>query len=373
MNVLCVLEPRVSIGGGVRSTFNLVSQLAADQFSNNVAVFGFWRGATVPAISPRVTSIPATGVNPLSLRFIKEFKKAVDDVKPRIVHVMGLYTALLAILLRCVFGYRFKIIVTVRRTTDKIRYPVVGRILARFISRCIDHTIFLTEYQKAHYANSVKFAPRDATILPNIVVRRTVSAAECAATRHRLLNETGAQHLIVYVGRLVPTKRIDIFIEAVAEVRRNGLDVGGVIVGDGSVEHLKMLHAVTDRVGAGSLIHFTGFVNNPEFYVAAADCILFPTETEALPNILIESYALGRPVVVSPIPQLRELTSPERNCLMVQRHESGQYAQAVTRLLQNENLYETISAGARRTYAESYDPDRIARRYCDVYERVCRQ
>lgn len=366
-----VVEPRVSVGGGVRSTLTLASQLAGDRFSNNVAVFGFWRGAVVPAAGPRVTCIPATEVNPLGLRFIGEFKKAIEDVKPHVVHVMGLYTALLAILLRCVYGYRFKIIVTVHRATDKIRYRVVGRALARFISRCIDHTIFLTEYQKAHYANSVKFAPRDTTILPNIVVKRTVPAGELAAARRELLNETNARHLIVYVGRLMPSKRIDMFIEAVAEVRRDGLDVGGVIVGAGSAEHLEMLHAMTDRLGAGSFIHFTGFVNNPELYVAAADCILLPTETEALPNVLIESYALGKPVVVSSIPQLRSLTASGHNCLVVQRHESGEYARAVMRLLRDEDLYKTISAGARRTCIESYEPDRIARRYCDVYERVC--
>lgn len=368
---MCVFEPRVSIGGGVRSALNLASHLGGDRFSNNVAVFGFWRGAVVPPTDPRVTRIPAADTNPLSPRFLKAFKRAIDDTDPRVVHVMGLYTALLAILLRFGYRYRFKIIVTVRRTTDKIRHRAVGKVLARFISRCIDHTIFLTEYQKEHYARRVKFAPREVTILPNIVAERPVPADERAAARRQLLNETNARRLVVYVGRLVASKRIDMFIEAVAEVRKAGLEVGGVIVGTGSVEHVKALHAVARRCGADSFIHFTGFVNNPELYVAAADCILFPTETEALPNLLIESYALGKPVVTSAIPQLRSLTAPGHNCLVVPRHESAEYAHAVTRLLTDADLYRRISAGARRTYLESYQPDKIARKYCDVYERVC--
>jgi glycosyltransferase involved in cell wall biosynthesis len=78
---------------------------------------------------------------------------------------------------------------------------------------------------------------------------------------HRDLSDRPKSSLI-FVGRLIPRKRVDLLIEAFAEVSSR-LPLGTVldIVGDGDLR--EDAEILSQRLGVGSLVHFHGEINDP--------------------------------------------------------------------------------------------------------------
>lgn len=98
--------------------------------------------------------------------------------------------------------------------------------------------------------------------------------------------------LAVSVARLIPSKRIDLAIDA---VREHGAGLRLCVIGDGP-EHASLEARAADL---GERVRFVGAVPRREAlaWVAAADVLLHPSEVEAAPTVVREARALGVPVV----------------------------------------------------------------------------
>ena len=102
--------------------------------------------------------------------------------------------------------------------------------------------------------------------------------------------------LVVYPGRLVPIKNPEWVIETVASLRRDGIPVRAVFVGDG--ESLPQLHRRVDELPQGTrdAIRFAGHVSVDEVsrYLLAGDITVMPGMTGLA---VVHSFALGKPYV----------------------------------------------------------------------------
>ena len=100
----------------------------------------------------------------------------------------------------------------------------------------------------------------------------------------------GAEEILAaYGGRLVPIKRVDQVLRAVAEARRHGLPVRLVVAGDG--ECRQGLEALAARLGVGEAVTFLGYVSDPSTVVAGADLAILASDDEGTPVALIEAAA----------------------------------------------------------------------------------
>jgi glycosyltransferase involved in cell wall biosynthesis len=99
----------------------------------------------------------------------------------------------------------------------------------------------------------------------------------------------------VFVGRLVAHKRVDVLVDAVAEV--SGVVL--TIVGEGP--EAGALASRAAAAGVAERVRFTGSVALDEALaeMAAADVMLTASSYEGLPHTLIESLACGTPIVAS--------------------------------------------------------------------------
>ena len=68
-----------------------------------------------------------------------------------------------------------------------------------------------------------------------------------------------------------------------------------VIVGEG--EQRKLLETLVRDYRLQSKITFYGFIGNPYNIIAGADYFLLPSRWEGMPNCVLESLALGTPVI----------------------------------------------------------------------------
>jgi glycosyltransferase involved in cell wall biosynthesis len=96
------------------------------------------------------------------------------------------------------------------------------------------------------------------------------------------------------VGRLVPQKNFRLLIDAFAIVRRSH-DARLIILGEGPERPL--LEAQVRQYGLHDVVDLPGFLDNPYACMARASVFALSSDFEGLPTVLIETLAIGTPVV----------------------------------------------------------------------------
>jgi glycosyltransferase involved in cell wall biosynthesis len=140
------------------------------------------------------------------------------------------------------------------------------------------------------------------------VVPNGIDAAELrydpalrAATRQRLGIPATAR-VVGTVGRLVPTKRIDELIRAMALVP----DATLLVVGDGPER--SALATLAEELGLGARVVFAGATRYPHAMLCAMDVFATPSTQETFGMAVLEALAAGLPAVYVTCPPLQELS-----------------------------------------------------------------
>lgn len=119
--------------------------------------------------------------------------------------------------------------------------------------------------------------------------------------RGALRNEAGwagNARVVGIVGRLVPIKDLDTFIDAAVKVAEVASDVRFAVVGDG--EERERLEARATSL-LGSRIHFFGWRKDTAAVMGDLDLVVNTSLNEGTPVALIEALAAGRPVVATAV------------------------------------------------------------------------
>lgn len=164
--------------------------------------------------------------------------------------------------------------------------------------------------------------------------------AATAGMRERLTDGHPADPLVVYVGRLSKEKDLDQLRHLVATHPRARL----AFVGSGPFkDELK-------RMFAGTRTVFTGYMSGQDLAsaFASADVFAFPSTTETLGLVALESMASGVPVVGAAAGGIPFVIDDGETGLLVPPRDPEALTAAVTRLLDDDQLRSRLGAAARR-------------------------
>ena len=145
---------------------------------------------------------------------------------------------------------------------------------------------------------------------------------------------------IATVGRLVPIKRIDHFIDVVAALP----DATGVVIGDGPLRAQLTARAAT----LGDRCRFVGVRDDVGAVLSAFDAVLLTGRREGLPLVAVEAFAAGVPVMGYDVPGVRDaLATFGSGALVPERGGPAALAQAVSAVLARpDERQRMVAAGA---------------------------
>ncbi|WP_462321343.1 glycosyltransferase [Halochromatium sp.] len=175
--------------------------------------------------------------------------------------------------------------------------------------------------------------------------------------------------LLVHVGRLAFEKNCDFLLRMLVQVKAEIPDILLVIAGDGPA--LKRLQRLRDRLGLQQQVLFTGYLardGSLEDCYSAGAGFVFSSQTETQGLVLLESMALGTPVVALAEMGTREVLRDGEGCLIAEPEETH-FAQQCLRLLREPALRAQLSARAR-TYARSWSAPVLTERLLGFYART---
>ncbi len=107
--------------------------------------------------------------------------------------------------------------------------------------------------------------------------------------------------LVSFIGRLHHVKRVELSIGALAAARASVPDARLVLIGSGEDRYVQTLRALAARLGVEHAVIFAGWKNGREkrAILGAADAMILNSEFENFGYAIVESLALGTPVVCS--------------------------------------------------------------------------
>ncbi len=172
--------------------------------------------------------------------------------------------------------------------------------------------------------------------------------------------------VVAFFGRLVLEKGLDVFGEAIVELRRRGVRHRVLVIGEGPAR-AAFAELVPDAI-------FTGFLSGTDLgrAIASADLLLNPSVTETFGNVTSEAMACGLPVVGANATGTSSLVQNGITGALIEPRDIAGYADAITHYAANRDVARAAGAAGGKA-AERYTWDAVngalAAKYLEVIAR----
>ena len=196
--------------------------------------------------------------------------------------------------------------------------------------------------------------------------RPTEAVADGAAQLRHHLGLSAGDALFSMLAYFDPGKNHQLVLRALSHLNR--ADIHVAFAGRGPLE--ARLREEAARWGVASQVHFLGVVGDVRPLVAASVATLLPSYREGLSRAVLESLAMGVPVVGSRIRGITELVEPDGG-LLVDPDDAGALAAAMEKILEDVGACFDGAAVARRLEAYGIGP--LLHAHDDLYNELLPQ
>lgn len=234
----------------------------------------------------------------------------------------------------------------------------IQQILHAIFSRCRGW-IALTSFWQDFYITSLGLNPDRVFILLNPTELPPKVPLRIGSTKIA----------IAFVGRICQRKGTFDLIRAFAnlpEHLQNSVELA--IAGNGEIEQARQLAEslnLTDR------INFLGLIDaqQRDRLLEQTDIYILPTYNEGLPLALLEAMSWGLPVITTPVSGIPDVVNDHHNGLLVTPGDLHQLTEAMSLLIENEDLRICLGKSARATVS-ALDVSFFSKRLTEIYQLV---
>jgi glycosyltransferase involved in cell wall biosynthesis len=173
----------------------------------------------------------------------------------------------------------------------------------------------------------------------------------------------GSPFVAAFLGRLSKEKAPDLFVEIAARFKDRP-DFEFLVCGAGPME--AQLRALCDRRGLRGRIHYLGLVPARE-YLPCCDVLIVCSRRDGRPNIVMESMAMGIPVVASRVGGIPAMASEGKGCRLCEPEHVEGFCRAIEQLASDGNAYIQLCAAARRWAETHFSAADAGQRYAELF------
>ncbi len=178
--------------------------------------------------------------------------------------------------------------------------------------------------------------------------------------------ENGAA-IVGGAGQLVPVKRFDILIDAVAAVSRE-VPVRLRIAGSGPEEPALRQRAAEQ--GVAEIVELAGDQRDMPGFLRSLDMFAMTSDSEGLPYAQLEAMATGLPSVVTAVGDLPLVVRDGVDGFVVPRQRTQRVAESLAQLIKHSDRRRTMGENARQRACETYSHERARRATIEVFRAL---
>jgi glycosyltransferase involved in cell wall biosynthesis len=170
--------------------------------------------------------------------------------------------------------------------------------------------------------------------------------------------------VVGYAGSLERSRGLGTLVAAAGAIRERHPDGHVLIAGDGPARLGLLPGALEGK------IELAGRVSSVPAVLAALDVCVFPSVDPGVPASLLEAAALGRPIVASDLPGIRELFTDGEEIILVPPHDAAALADAVSGLLDDPERARAFGRAARARTVDAYSSASLVREWKALVRRL---
>lgn len=244
---------------------------------------------------------------------------------------------------------------------DKQLYRWLDRVCGRWLQQ----RVVAVSEQLAEELAAV-FPRRQIVVVGNGI--DIVRLAEAVTAGVELAGQADRQR-VGFVGRLVPVKRIDLFLRTAQQLQqRQPGRFEFYVIGDGPQrQHCQQL---IQQLGLTDCVHQLGFRADATALLARMDVLLMTSDHEGLPMTLLEAMALGVPIVASAVGGIPQALAHGQGGCLVQDQDPQAYAAAVLEALADPAASSQRVRRAAQQVRQHYSAASSAADYAQLYRRL---
>jgi glycosyltransferase involved in cell wall biosynthesis len=240
--------------------------------------------------------------------------------------------------------------------------------LDRWHLRCMDHVVCVSEAQATRVRRAGVRADRISVIYNAIDPMRFHEPD--ARYRAKLLRyfRQPRTHIIGAAGRLSPEKGFDVLVSAAERVLRDHPSAGFVLFGEGPQR--ARLQQQINAAGLGQHFILTAFRGDLDRFLPHFDLLVLPSHTEGMPNVVLEAFGAGVPVVATAVGGTPEVIEDGISGYLVPAGDAATMAERIGEALDNADNLPDMGRSGRLCVQEKFGFVTQAELYRDLFDQL---
>lgn len=255
---------------------------------------------------------------------------------------------------------------TVRHNSDvtELSGTKKEKLIEKLINKFSSHIIAISDKVKQQLIEKEGVNPAKIYRINNGYNFSAYDALSIGANEYQHIREKySCDLLIVSPGRLIPTKRHQLSIKGIRELKQKGFNVKLLILGDGP-DADAILNCVKEH-GVEDSVHLLGYLENIADYLKAADVVALLSESEASSNIIKEAGYFEKPVIACE--QVGDFSDyivhGTNGFLLPKKDPLPAFIHTIQTLLAHKEAASGMGLHLRQTVLREFDMEAVGKQY----------
>lgn len=301
-----------------------------------------------------------------NIRFQHKLCKFVNGIKPDIIHYNN-YAHLTYF--KLLFSKKYPKIITIHDPFTHIGDESLRNSMNRFINfRIADKIVILNKTQEKKFIQQTKLKPEN--ILTSSLGPYEYLTSYLNKTKTDVDNGTTKIHNILFVGRITPYKGVDYLLRAFKKLQLSNIRL--IIAGSGSFNFSVDEYKTDNRI-----TFINRYITNTEIanLIQSSSFVVCPYIEATQSGVIMSAFGLKKPVIATNVGGLPEMVENNITGLIVDAEDEIALSKAITELILNEDLLQTMSQNIESIYFEngSKSWNAIASQYDSTYQNLLNQ
>ena len=304
-----------------------------------------------------------------------KIKKIIKDFKPDIVHThaskagtigrIAAFNSNVPVIVHTFHGHAF----------HSYFNPITSRVfleIERYLAKKSTAIIAISEIQKNELVNIHKIASEEKIRVIPLgfdLSRFRINQVENRDKFRQQYNLAADEVAIGIIGRLVPIKNHDLFLNALKKViEKTNQKVRAFLIGDG--QNRSHLEKLVTKLQLDESVVFTSWIKDVEIPMAGVDIVALTSLNEGTPVSLIEAQAAGKPVVTTDVGGIGNVIQDGVTGLLSPSNNVDAFAENLEKLINNEQLRNQMGSKGWDFIKDRYHYERLVRDTATLYSEL---
>ena len=189
--------------------------------------------------------------------------------------------------------------------------------------------------------------------------------------KFRQVNKNNDTLVVLFSSRMLATKGVLEYMEAVRILKQNGLKARFALAGTTDPGNpASVTDGQIESWNQSGLVEWWGWREDMPNTLAQTDIFCLPSYREGVPNALIEACACGLPIVTTDVPGCRDVVTHGVNGLLVPVKNAFALAAALEKLLTSPELRQSMGTAGRETAINKFSITKVNAETLGVYKML---